>query len=209
MTDTRRLIEQVGEQAPFPSDAFERMLRRRDHKQRTRRLAAAGVSIAVIAAIALAALALGSFDRTTNVPGSSPTETGPVFTFFGSAGMVAVDGVRIKTTSQHPSSPPGTPENELDARYVLDPMIDVPAGAPFEVGEPGFRVWVDAFDLSEPAQRLYEVDLAASPSMPQEPGTYYLEFEFPPETGLFSSLVPIRVVAPERWTSPLHSSSTT
>lgn len=195
MTDTRRLIEQVGERAPFPSDAFERMLRRRDRKQRNQRIAAAAVGIAVFAAVV--ALALGSFDRTAIVPGSSPTETGTVFTFFGPEGMVSMNGVRIKTTSNHPPSPPGTPRGELDYRYVLDPVIDVPAGARFEVGEPGARAWVDAFDLSEPAQRLYEVDLAASPSMPEEPGTYYLEFEIGDTGGPLTFLVPIRVVAPE------------
>jgi hypothetical protein len=87
--------------------------------------------------------------------------------------------------------------DELDYRYVLDPMIDVPAGARFNVGDPAARAWVDAFDLSEPAHRLYEIDLAASPSMPVDPGTYYLELEIgePSDGGPLTFLVPIRVLA--------------
>ncbi len=134
---------------------------------------------------------LGTSDRTSNAPESSPSETG--LTFFGSHGMVSVGGVRLKTTSNHPTSPPGTPSTELDSRYLLDPMIDVPAGASFNVGSHVAGGWVDVYDLSEPAQRLYELDLAASPSMPEESGTYYLEFR----TGGCTLLVPIRVVAPE------------
>jgi hypothetical protein len=58
---------------------------------------------------------------------------------------------------------------------------------------------VDAHDLSEPAERLYELDLAASPSMPEEPGTYFLEFTVggPAKGGPLTFLVPLRVVAPE------------
>jgi hypothetical protein len=197
MSDVRTILERgVGGAAPRP-DAFERMLRRRDRKQRTQRLAAAAVGIAVFVAIVVAAVALGSFDRTSNVPGGSPTETSPVFTFFGPDGMVSVDGVRVKTTSAHPTSPPGTPIDELDRRYVLDPMIDVPAGARIDVGPDVASGWVDAHDLSEPTQRLYELDLADSPSMPEEPGAYFLEFDVgdPQDGGRLTFLVPIRVVA--------------
>jgi ferric-dicitrate binding protein FerR (iron transport regulator) len=59
MNDTGRLIERVGEHAPFPNDAFERMLRRRDAKRRTQRLMAAGVGLAVVAAVALAVASFG------------------------------------------------------------------------------------------------------------------------------------------------------
>jgi len=196
MNDVRTILERgVGGAAP-PPDAFERMLRRHDRKRRNRRLAAAAVGIAVFVAVAVAALALRSY-RTSNVPGSSPTKTSTVFTFFGPNGMVSVNGVVVKTTSQHPKSPPGTPITELDSRYVLDPIIDVPAGAPINVGPEVTRGWVDAYDLSEPAQRLYELDLTASPSMPEEPGTYYLEFSVgsPAEGGPLTFLVPVRVVA--------------
>jgi hypothetical protein len=63
MNDTGRLIEQVGEHAPFPNDAFERMLRRRDRKQRNRRLAAAGVGMAVFVAMIAFLLSGRVFDR--------------------------------------------------------------------------------------------------------------------------------------------------
>jgi hypothetical protein len=201
MNDTGRLIEQVGERAPFPDDAFERMLQRRHRKQRNQRVAAAAVGIAVF--VAAAAFAIGAFQRSARVPIAPPIETGPVYTFFGPEGMVSVDGVRVKTTSNHPESPPGTPEDELDYRYLLAPVIEVPAGARFDVVPEGSRGWVDAYDLSEPAQRLYELDLDASPTMPEEPGTYYLEFEVAfgnlgiDEGGGFTFLVPIRVVSPE------------
>jgi hypothetical protein len=112
---------------------------------------------------------------------------------------VSVDGVRVETTSNHPASPPGTPITELDPRYVLDPMIAVPAGARIDVGPEVARGWVDVYDLSQPAQRLYELDLGTAPSMPDEPGTYYLEFSVgsPAEEGALTVLVPLRVVAPE------------
>jgi hypothetical protein len=199
MSDVRTILQRgVGGAAPRP-DAFERMLRRRDRKRRNQRLAAATVGIAVFVAIVVAAIALGSFDRRTNVPGGAPAETAPVFTFFGPDGMVSVDGERVKTTSAHPTSPPGTPTDELDLRYLLDPVIDVPAGARIVVGPDVANGWVDAHDLSEPAERLYELDLAASPSMPEDPGTYFLEFSVrsPAERNPLTYLVPVRVVAPE------------
>jgi hypothetical protein len=59
---------------------------------------------------------------------------------------------------------------------------------------------VDVHDLSEPAQRLYEIDLSARPSLPESPGTYFLELYTPtPPNNIdgLTSLVPIRVVAPE------------
>ncbi len=78
MSDVRTILERgVGDAAP-PPDGFERMLRRRDRKQRNQRLAAAAVGLAVFVAIAVGALALGSFDRTSKVPGGPPTQTGPV-----------------------------------------------------------------------------------------------------------------------------------
>lgn len=203
MSDTRRLIEQVSDRAPFPQDAFERMLRRRDRKLRNRRLVAAGVAIAVCVAVVV--IALREFGSPARVPAAVPSDTGTVFTFFGSDHMVSVDGVPVETTSQHPEMPPGTPITDLDMRYVVRPMIDVPPGATIEVGSDVTRAWVDVHDLSEPAQRLYELNLDASPSMPQEPGTYFLEFfsPTPPKNvdGL-TFLVPVRVVAPDAADGP-------
>jgi len=197
MTDPRRLLEHVSERAPVPNDAFERMLRRRDRKVRNRRLTAASLAIALCVAIVV--IAVRAVGISATVPAGVPSDTGKVFAFFESGHMVSVDGVPVHTTSQHPKMPPGTPIRDLDMRYVVRPMIDVPPGATIEVGTGVARAWVDVHDLSEPARRLYELDLDASPSMPQEPGTYFLEFfsPTPPESvdGL-TFLVPVRVVAP-------------
>jgi len=198
MSDPQQLIEHVSERAPFPNDAFDRMLRRRDRKQRNRRLAAAAVAITVCVVVAV--VALTEVGAPAREPAAVPSGTGVVFTFFGSDHMVSVDGVPVETTSQHPQMPPGTPITDLDMRYVVRPMIDVPPGSAIDVGTGVTRVWVDVHDLSEPVQRLYELDLDASPSMPQEPGTYFLEFfsATPPDgvDGL-TFLVPVRVVAPD------------
>jgi hypothetical protein len=198
MSDPQQLIEHVSERAPFPNDAFERMLRRRDRKLRNRRLAAAGVAITVCVVVAV--IALRELGAPAREPAAVPSDTGVVFTFFGSDHMVSVDGVPVETTSQHPQMSPGTPLTELDMRYVVRPMIDVPAGATIEVGPEVSRAWVDVHDLSEPAQRLYELDLDASPSMPEEPGTYFLEFfnaTSPQDVDGLTFLVPIRVIAPD------------
>jgi Tol biopolymer transport system component len=65
MSDTRRLIEQVGERFPFPEDAFERMLRRGDRKRRNERIGA----IVLVAAIAGAGfLAAVSQSRSAPIP---------------------------------------------------------------------------------------------------------------------------------------------
>jgi TolB protein len=76
MNDTGRLIERVGERAPFPNDAFERMLRRRDRKQRNQRLAAAGVGIAVFVAVVALLLGGDPFDRSRPAV-TSPTVAAP------------------------------------------------------------------------------------------------------------------------------------
>jgi WD40-like Beta Propeller Repeat len=53
MSDTRRLFEQIGELAPFPNEAFERMLRRRARRQRNQRITALVVGIAITIAIVI------------------------------------------------------------------------------------------------------------------------------------------------------------
>ena len=73
MNDTGRLIEQVSEHAPFPNDAFERMLRRRDRKQRNQRLAAAGVGMAVFVAMIAFVLSGRLFDQGVGPAVSDPS----------------------------------------------------------------------------------------------------------------------------------------
>jgi Tol biopolymer transport system component len=88
MNDTRRLIEQVGEGAPFPSDAFERMLRRRDRKRRNQRLVAASVGIAVFVAAIVVLLSGNPFDRSTLPAGPTPT---------GSAALIGNGEITVST----------------------------------------------------------------------------------------------------------------
>jgi hypothetical protein len=195
MTDTRRLIERVGERAPFPSDAFERMLRRRDRKQRNQRLAAAGVGIAVF--VAMVAFALGAIDRSEPVPRHVPPAPGEV-TFWGTDGVpISVNGVPIKGQMAN------TPEEVY--LYRFSPTVGVPAGAQIVVGDartPAVnRGWIDSWwDGSTPSERLYELDLDNNPTMPTEPGSYTVEFAVPdPDdaNAVFTLLFPVRVVAPE------------
>lgn len=63
MSDTRAMIERVGERFTFPDDAFERMLRRRDRKRRNQRVAAAAVAFAVFIAAIAFVLGGNPFDR--------------------------------------------------------------------------------------------------------------------------------------------------
>lgn len=197
MTDTRRLIERVGERAPFPNDAFERMLRRRDRKQRNQRLAAAGVGIAVF--VAIVGLALGALDRSAPAPGGVPPAPGEV-TFWGAEDVpISVNGVPIKGQMAN------TPEEVY--LYRFSPTVGVPAGAQIIMGDARDTSefsggWIDAWwDGSTPGNRLYELDLGGTATMPTEPGVYTVEFTVPDgpddtyET--FHLLFPIRVVASE------------
>jgi Tol biopolymer transport system component len=99
-----------------------------------------------------------------------------------------------------------TPEDVY--RYVFDPdrRVDLPPGAPIVVNDTGdpdeIRAWVDACcGGSTSPPRLYELDLAGSPSLPDEPGRYVVEFTVswirPGEIETFTTLFPVRVVAPE------------
>ncbi len=63
MSETRAVIERVGERFAFPEDAFERMLRRRDRKRRNERVAAAAVGIAVFVTALAFVLGGNPFDR--------------------------------------------------------------------------------------------------------------------------------------------------
>ena len=136
MNDTGRLIEEVGERAPFPNDAFERMLRRRDRRQRNQRLAAAGVSVAVVVTLALA---VASFDGPPPpgplVPPSPLDEITFWFDYDGNAphhGRFYVDGVEVEGTMTN------TPQEAY--RYVFDPeasAVVVAAGSPISVKESG------------------------------------------------------------------------
>jgi len=198
MNDTGRLIERVGERAPFPDDAFERMLGRRHRKQRNQRVAAAAVGIAVF--VAVVALALGAFQRSAPVPIAPPTVDPGTVTFWGtSESPISVNGVPVDGQMSN------TPEEVF--LYRFSPTVGVPAGAQIVMGDGRDSSefsggWIDAWwDGSTPGERLYELDLDGTPTMPTEPGVYTVEFTVPngPDEGYetFHLLFPIRVVAPE------------
>jgi hypothetical protein len=196
VNETGRLIERVGERAPFPDDAFERMLGRRDRKQRNKRLVAAGVGIAVF--VAVMALALGSFLRSAPVPIAPPTVDPGAVTFWGTTeNPISVNGVPVDGQMAN------TPEEVY--LYRFSPTVGVPAGAQIVMGDgrdtSEFRGWIDAWwDGPTPGERLYELDLGDTATMPTEPGVYTVEFTLPDPDDVYATftlLFPIRVVAPE------------
>jgi len=54
MTEYRDVLERVGDRAPMPEPAFDRILRRRDRKRRNQRISAGVVGLAVSVALVLA-----------------------------------------------------------------------------------------------------------------------------------------------------------
>ena len=136
MNDTRRLIEQVGERAPFPDDAFERMLRRRDRKQRNQRIAAAGVGDRRVRRRDRVRARRKPMEHRRYARSPSPqphrerspsgsTSTG----YHRSHNLVTVNGVPIEGTMTN------GPQHVY--RYRWDPVVVVPAGASIVVEETG------------------------------------------------------------------------
>jgi hypothetical protein len=198
MNDTGRLIERVGERAPFPDDAFERMLGRRHRKRRNQRVAAAVVGIAVF--VALVALAVGAIQRSARVPIAPPSVSPGTVTFWGAEGIsISVNGVPVD--GQMANTPEGV------YLYRFSSTVGVPAGAQIVMGDGRDTSefsggWIDArWDGSTPGERLYELDLGGISTMPTEPGVYTVEFTVPDgptdQYETFHLLFPIRVVAPE------------
>ena len=68
------ILEREGRSVHLPDDAFDGMLRRRDHKRRLRRIGAAVTAAAVVAAL-LAGVGTVVLDRSAVVPGSEPVTT--------------------------------------------------------------------------------------------------------------------------------------
>ena len=73
MSDTRDLIERVGDRFELPPDAFDRLEHRRGRKQRNRRIQAGALGLAV--AIAVAWLGISAIRSTSAVPADDPTAT--------------------------------------------------------------------------------------------------------------------------------------
>ena len=74
MSDLRTIMERgVGGATP-PPDGFERMLRRRDRKQRNQRITAGAIGIAVFVAAIWIVMTGGPFDRAQTPASTGPTE---------------------------------------------------------------------------------------------------------------------------------------
>jgi hypothetical protein len=167
MNDTGQLIERVGERAPFPDDAFERMLVRRHRKQRNKRVAAAAVGIAVF--VAVVALALGAFQRSARVPVAPPSVDPGTVTFWSTfEDLISVNGVPVDGQMAN------TPEEVY--LYRFSSTVGVPAGAQIVMGDGRDTSefsggWIDTWwDGSTPGERLYELDLGGTQTMPHRAG---------------------------------------
>jgi hypothetical protein len=76
MNGTRELLERVGDRFPFPEEAFGRLVRRRDRRQRNRRLAAGVVGIAVFL-VAVWVVTSGALSDRGSTPGGQGPTTAP------------------------------------------------------------------------------------------------------------------------------------
>ena len=96
MSETRDLLERVGERFTFPDDMFERIERRRVRKRRNQRIAAGVVGIALFVAAVWIVTSGGVFDRseTSVVPGgdvTGPAGAGPAETEPAETGTTGED----------------------------------------------------------------------------------------------------------------------
>ena len=71
MTEYRDVLEKVGDRAPMPEPAFDRILRRRDQKRRNQRISAGAVGLTATVVLVLT-LAQVSADRNVG-PITEPT----------------------------------------------------------------------------------------------------------------------------------------
>jgi Tol biopolymer transport system component len=89
MNETRDLLERVGERFPFPDDAFELLLRRRDRLQRNRRIAAAGLALILTAIGIGVAVRFAASDR--DVPAEPTDVRNGDLAFVGDGNLRLVD----------------------------------------------------------------------------------------------------------------------
>jgi len=75
MNETRELLERVGERFDFPEQAFEGLQRRRERKQRNKRIAGGVVGIAVFVVMVLIATTAERFGPSFTPASSGPTAT--------------------------------------------------------------------------------------------------------------------------------------
>lgn len=89
MSEPRELLERVGGRYPFPDDAFEGMLRRRDRKRRNQRIVAGTVGVAVaLVAIVIGTSVFRSSPRDPELVAPTAARNGPIEVFG------YVDGIR-------------------------------------------------------------------------------------------------------------------
>lgn len=116
MTDnSNRTLERIARRVPVPEHAYERLLRRRDRKERNKRLSAAVLAI-IITLLSVTALmrAFGNSQRPATEPTPTPVDTG-IFSGMGgwiaygdASGIWAMDPERPeirKQLSPHPGEP--------------------------------------------------------------------------------------------------------
>jgi hypothetical protein len=99
MTEYRPVLERVRSSFPDPEMPFEGILRRRDKRQRRRRIAAGVVGIAVFVAAVWIVTSVSSLDRSEKsvVPaGTGPAVTGPTVPYpqWGGFGLPPEGAVR-------------------------------------------------------------------------------------------------------------------
>ena len=112
MSDLRSTLERgVGSATP-PPDGFERMLRRRDRKQRNQRITAGTVGIAVFVAAVWIVTTGGPVDRALT-PGGGGTATGPTVT----EPTIAPEAAGIVGLPA-PGAAPSTPEHGQLVLYL-------------------------------------------------------------------------------------------
>ena len=75
MTEYRDVLERVGDRAPMPEPAFDRILRRRDRKRRNQRISAGviGLTVSVALVLALADVSADRSSRPLTVPTTLPS----------------------------------------------------------------------------------------------------------------------------------------
>ena len=115
MTDNSHLtLQRIASRVPVPEPAYDRLLRRRDRKERNRRLSAAALAIAVaILSIAGLIRAFGNSERPATQPTLFPTST---------------------------VAPPTVPGFELPMSGVRRGQLDPGTYAYLDVGGQGFNV---------------------------------------------------------------------
>jgi Tol biopolymer transport system component len=145
MTDnSHRTLERIARRVPVPEPAYERLLRRRDRKERNRRISAGALAI-VVALVSFAALTRAlhngprpADERTPKPPGIF-SEVGGWITYGNGRGIRAVDSTRPEDASSQIrlSTDGGTPlawSSDGSKLLILRCQCDFPTLAGYDDG---------------------------------------------------------------------------